>query len=251
MRESEIRNENCNAATGLPSGIIGIGHRTQPQRFTSTLSVEIMTTILCFGDSNTWGFIPGSDAERYPREVRYTGILQHALGRDFRIIEEGLNGRTTVWEDPLRKDRKGKSQLPFLLESHAPLDLVTIMLGTNDLKHFFGLSVDDIAMCAGVLVEIVQQSQAGPGGIAPKVILMAPAAVKDSSGSFGHKFDGAIEKSHEFPRAYQEIANSYGCNFFNAGEYADGPIPDGVHLDAESHQRLGEALAATIKGILS
>jgi lysophospholipase L1-like esterase len=215
------------------------------------LMSDELTTVLCFGDSNTWGFMPGSEANRYPPDVRYTGVLQQALGSDYRIIEEGLNGRTTVWEDPLRQDRKGKSQLPFLLESHSPIDLVTIMLGTNDLKHFFGLSADDIAMGAGVLVEIVQQSQAGPGGLAPKVVLMAPAAVKDSSGSFGHKFDEAIEKSHEFPRAYQEIANSYGCHFFNAGEHVDCPVPDGVHLDAESHQRLGKALAVTIKGIFS
>jgi lysophospholipase L1-like esterase len=150
----------------------------------------------------------------------------------------------------LNADRNGKEHLPFLLESHAPIGVVTIMLGTNDLKHFFGLSVDDIAMGAGVLVEIVQQSQAFPAGTSPEIILMAPAAAKDSSGSFGHKFDGAIEKSHEFPRAYREIADNYDdCTFFNAAEYIDCPVPDGIHLDSESHRRLGEALAETIRGV--
>ena len=126
-----------------------------------------MKTVMCYGDSNTWGYNPATQ-QRYPRDERWTGVLQELLGADYRVIEEGLNGRTTVWDDPIEGYKNGREYLIPCLESQKPLDLVIIMLGTNDLKLRFSLPAYDIAEGAGVLVEIAQKSQAGPDeGAAP------------------------------------------------------------------------------------
>ena len=121
---------------------------------------------MCFGDSNTWGYSP-TTGQRYPANVRWTGVLQAELGSDYHVIEEGLNGRTTVWEDPIEGDKVGKRHLPVLLQSHAPLDLVVVMLGTNDLKMRFSAHASDIAAGAGLLVDIIMASGAGKDGASP------------------------------------------------------------------------------------
>src|SRR5512143_1112361 len=113
-----------------------------------------MQTILCFGDSNTWGYNPET-AERYPPDVRWTGVLQQKLGAQYRVIEEGLNGRTTVWDDPVQPGRNGRIYLGPCLESHRPLDAVVLFLGLNDLKVRFSATAEDIAKGAGALVEII------------------------------------------------------------------------------------------------
>ena len=122
-----------------------------------------MYEILCFGDSNTWGYNPAT-RERFPRDVRWTGVLQAALGKDFHVIEEGLNGRTTVWEDPVEGDKVGKRHLAPCLESQAPLDLVVLMLGTNDTKQRYSAPPTDIARGIGVLLDIIAASTAGQQG---------------------------------------------------------------------------------------
>ena len=140
-----------------------------------------MKTILCFGDSNTWGCAPLGNSEnhtRYGPDVRWGSVLRTTLGEGYWVIEEGLNGRTTIWADPVEGEYKsGKSYLTACLESHAPLDLVIILLGTNDLKHRFGLSAWDIAASAAVLVEMVQASSSGQNGGAPRVLLICPPPV--------------------------------------------------------------------------
>ena len=113
--------------------------------------------VLCYGDSNTWGYNPITK-ERYEKDERWTGVLQNALGNDYHVIEEGLNGRTTVWDDPIEGFKNGKTYLIPCLETHKPLDLVIIMLGTNDLKKRFSLSAYDIAQGAGVLIDVVYKS---------------------------------------------------------------------------------------------
>src|SRR5210317_1873174 len=113
-----------------------------------------MQTILCYGDSNTWGYNPSSQ-QRFSPEERWTGVLQKELGMGYRIIEEGLNGRTTVWDDPIEGFKNGMSYLIPCIESHKPINLITIMLGTNDLKIHFSVSAHDIAESVGVLIEHV------------------------------------------------------------------------------------------------
>jgi len=212
-----------------------------------------MKTILCFGDSNTWGYIPGTDGLRYAHDVRWTGVLAAGLGGGRRVIEEGLNGRTTCWDDPIKPGRRGLDHLPTLLESHAPIDLVLIMLGTNDLKHYFNLRAFDIALGAAKLVETVQLSDAGPvagdAKTAPAVLLVSPAHAVDAEAPFGHKFDEAVAKSQELGVAYREI-DEYGVAFFDAATVATASSVDGVHLDDTAHAALGAALVEVVSGLV-
>lgn len=135
-----------------------------------------MKTILCYGDSNTWGWNPDTGL-RYPRDIRWPGRLQIELGPTYYVIEEGLNGRTTVWDDPIEEHKNGKTYLYPCLESHKPLDLVVLMLGTNDLKTRFWLSTLDIVSGIARLVEIIQSSRSGVQETSPKILLLAPPLV--------------------------------------------------------------------------
>jgi lysophospholipase L1-like esterase len=116
----------------------------------------VVKTILCYGDSNTWGCIPLTAAQpprRYGPAQRWPGVLRRELGDGFGIVEEGLNGRTTVWDDPLEPSRSGKELLVPCLLTHQPIELVIVMLGTNDLKGRFGVGARDIAAGAGLLLD--------------------------------------------------------------------------------------------------
>jgi lysophospholipase L1-like esterase len=212
-----------------------------------------MKTILCFGDSNTWGARPLTSLDnilRYGPDVRWGSVLRTALGEDYCVIEEGLNGRTTVWPDPVEGEYKsGKSYLPACLESHAPLDLVTIMLGTNDLKHRFSLSAWDIAASAGVLVRMVQGSPFGPDGSAPRVLLICPPPVAKLT-LFADMFAGGAEKSQQMAHCYSAIAAEYHCDFLDAGQHIVSSNVDGIHLDPDQQQKLGHVMAEKVRAIL-
>lgn len=216
-------------------------------------SLQSMTirTILCFGDSNTWGFIPGSDCERYAPDARWPGVMAAALGAGWRVVEEAQNGRMTAWRDPSEPfvNKCGLDFLPVALESHKPLDLVIIMLGTNDLKEHMHHTARSIAIGAGALGEVVQASDAGPGKKAPRVLLVCPAAVAEGRCPFGRLFDHAPPISREMPEAYREMAESLGVAFLNAGDYATCPVPDCIHLDDVGHAALGKAMAAKVREI--
>jgi lysophospholipase L1-like esterase len=201
-----------------------------------------MKRILCFGDSNTWGYDPVAK-DRYEKDVRWTGVFGSALGAGYEVIEEGLNGRTTVWEDPIEGYKNGYSYLIPCLETHRPLDLVIIMLGTNDLKKRFNVSASDIAQSAGVLVSVVMNSQAGWNAAAPRVLLVAPPPVATLTG-FAEMFEGAEPKSLKLGAYYREVAEELGCGFVYAGEVIRSSEVDGIHFDPEQHAKLGKALAA-------
>lgn len=208
-------------------------------------------TILCFGDSNTWGYIPGEDCERYAPDIRWPGVLQAGLGDDYRVIEEGQNGRMTVWDDPLALDvsKNGVKQLPAILESHMPIDLVIVMLGTNDLKSYMNHSANDIALGAITVVDSILASSAGPGKQPPAVLLVCPAAVAEGDCPFGPIFEGAPEKSQEMPVAYAEMAEDRGIPFLDAGLYAACPETDCIHLDDGGHAALGMAVTVKVKSL--
>lgn len=207
-----------------------------------------MYEILCFGDSNTWGYNPAT-GERFPRDVRWTGVLQSELGPPYHVIEEGLNGRTTVWEDPVEGDKMGKRHLVPCLESQAPLDLVILMLGTNDLKQRFSAPSTDIAGGVGVLLEIIASSTAGSRAKAPPVLLVAPVPLGRLS-AWADMFQGGTEKSRALGRLYADLAREHGCAFFDAGSLIKCSDVDGVHFDAPAHRMLGEAVAREVKKIL-
>jgi lysophospholipase L1-like esterase len=207
-----------------------------------------MREILCFGDSNTWGYDPVTKG-RFPGDVRWTGVLQAALGPEFRVLEEGLNGRTTVWEDPVEGDKMGKRHLLPCLESQAPLDLVILMLGTNDTKKRYSAPSADIAAGVSVLLDIVARSTAGRDGAPPPVLVMAPAPLTKLT-EFAQMFDGGLEKSRALAPLYEDLAKSRGCPFFDAGTVVKCSALDGVHFDAPAHRALGEAVAKEVRKIL-
>ena len=205
-------------------------------------------TILCYGDSNTWGADPAG-GPRYLWGVRWPGVLQNRLGDRFRIVEEGLNGRTTVWDDPLEGYKNGQEYLIPCLHSHAPIDLVVIMLGTNDLKRRFGLPASDIAKGAGVLGEIVLKSAAGPRGAAPKLLLLAPPPLAKLT-DLAEMFADAAEKSQMFGHHYEQVATELGCAFLNTAAIVTSSNLDGIHLDALEHTKLGESVAQKVLQLL-
>jgi lysophospholipase L1-like esterase len=207
-----------------------------------------MKAILCYGDSNTWGWNPVTQ-ERYARDERWPGVLRQELGEGHLVIEEGLNGRTTVWDDPIEGYKNGKEYLIPCLESHKPIDLVAILLGTNDLKIRFSVSAYDIANSAGVLVDIVQRSMAGPNGGAPKVLLMAPPPLGRLT-EYAEMFDAAKLKSRKFSEHFQRVAKEYGCALLDTANIIVSSDIDGVHLEVDEHRKLGQAVAAVIRNML-
>jgi lysophospholipase L1-like esterase len=208
-----------------------------------------MHEVLCFGDSNTWGYSPAGDG-RFPRTVRWTGVLQAQLGDSARVIEEGLNGRTTVWDDPVEGDKNGLRHLPSLLESHAPLDLVVMMLGTNDLKTRFSVPAWDIAASVGRLADIILSSRAGRGDKPPKLLLMSPPPLARLS-KWVEMLEGATEKSRLLAPRYKAVAEERGCAFLDAGSVIRSSDLDGVHFEADAHAALGKAVAAEVRRLLA
>ncbi|MBM3475430.1 MAG: hydrolase [Armatimonadetes bacterium] len=208
-----------------------------------------MKTILCYGDSNTWGY-NAADAGRFPPEVRWPGVMRAALGEGFAVIEEGLNGRTTVWDDPIEGYKNGKEYLIPCIETHRPLDLVITALGINDLKKRFSLSAWDIAAGAGVLVDIVRKSETGPNGAAPKVLLVAPPVVGKLT-DFADMFEGAPEKSRQLAPQFARVAAERGVPLVDSASIVKTTDLDGIHLEPEEHRKLGEALAAAVRAALS
>lgn len=208
-----------------------------------------MADILCFGDSNTWGYDPRTQG-RYPRDVRWTGVLRGALGDDYFVIAEGLNGRTTVWDDPIEPPRKcGLDYLLPCMASHAPIDLVILMLGTNDLKLRHSLGAFDIARGAGVLGREVLRSESGPDGAAPELLLVAPPPLAKLS-DFADMFAGGPEKSLGFAGQYAQVAGELGCHFMDAGEIVSTSDSDGVHWEPEGHRAFGLAVAERVRDVL-
>jgi lysophospholipase L1-like esterase len=207
-----------------------------------------MFEVLCYGDSNTWGYDPES-LERFSRDERWPGVLQQALGDKYHVIEEGLGGRTTVWDDPIEGYKNGKEYLIPCLATHAPLDLVIILLGTNDLKTRFSVTAQDIAFGAGVLVDIVNKSGSGRNLKAPKVLLLVPPPLGKLT-DLNEMFEGGREKSQKFSEHFKNVATMYSCELFDTLTVIKSSDIDGIHLEKETHQQLGEAVAKIVKTIL-
>ena len=207
-----------------------------------------MFEVLCYGDSNTWGHDPAS-LERFSRDERWPGVLQKALGDKYHVIEEGLGGRTTVWDDPIEGYKNGKEYLIPCLATHAPLDIVIILLGTNDLKKRFSVSAQDIAFGAGVLVDIVNKSGSGRDLKAPKVLLLIPPPLGKLT-DFNEMFEGGREKSQKFSEHFKNVARMYTCEFFDTSTVIKSSNIDGIHFEKEAHNQLGEAVAKIVKRIL-
>lgn len=209
-----------------------------------------MKTILCYGDSLTWGY-DGRDGSRFPFDQRYPGILQAEWGPAVRIIEEGLCGRTVFSESWVLPDRSGRALLPPLLESHAPLDAVVLLLGTNDCAPGLGLTAAKIALGCASLIWAVQKSLAGPGGGSPLVLLIAPPVIAPSDPFMDLVFgpDGAAT-SRALPTAYTTIAAKCGAHFLDASTFVTPSPSDGVHIDPPEARKLALAIKAQLEPLL-
>lgn len=210
-----------------------------------------MKTVLCYGDSNTYGYNPDNGL-RYPEHVRWTGRLQALLGDEYRVIEEGCNGRTTIFDDPLEGWKNGLGYLRPCLNSHKPVDIVILMLGSNDLKETFHASAEQIAGGAEKLVDVIRTFTREKQGFEPRIILVSPPKIGEgirTSAFYGAFFENAIERSGEFPRWYQKVAERHGCTFFNAAESIRASETDSLHLTAEGHARLAEELCRVVESL--
>ena len=207
-----------------------------------------MKTILCYGDSNTWGANPATGGRYAPHE-RWVGVLQTELGQGYQVIPEGLGGRTTVWDDPIEGYKNGKSYLRPCLESHKPLDLVVILLGTNDLKIRFSLMAYDIANGAGTLVKLAQRSETGPDDGPPRVLLLAPPPTFTPTDQWGVILGDAEKRSTEFAAQYRRVAEERGCHFLDTATVIQSSRVDGVHFDLSTHEKLGKVVAQAVRDI--
>lgn len=208
-------------------------------------------TVLCYGDSNTHGQIPGGLAlERYTLRDRWPGVLARELGSAWHVIEEGLSGRTTVHDDPIEgAGKNGRTYLRPCLMSHAPLDLIIIMLGTNDLKARFNQPASEVAMGIGCLVHDIKELAPGPGGRAPEILVVSPPPMLDDIKAWEGIFKNAPRKSHELALQFEIIADSLEVHFFNAGAVAGCDPLDGFHINQDAHKALGIALAREVEAI--
>ena len=210
-----------------------------------------MKRVVAFGDSNTWGWNP-KDGSRYGQGVRWTSRLQQKLGEDYKIIEEGLNGRTTVFDDPMDPYKRGKDMIVPILQTHDPVDLLVIMLGTNDLKKRFNVPSSDIAEGVSILCDMAIKEPQLFSDDAPEILLIAPAPLTvEAGGVFTECFEGGLEKSKRLGKLYKEVAEERNLYFLDAGQLFEADPEDGVHLSEEAHETLAEEVGNLIISLYS
>lgn len=199
-----------------------------------------MKQILCFGDSNTYGLIPATK-DRYDWNTRWTGILSKKIEKNgYRVVEEGLCGRTTIFEDATRKGRKGVDLLPIILETHKPIDTVVLMLGTNDCKTAYGATAEKIGSGIELLIKQIKDSDPDIN-----IILVSPIELGDGvwEEGFDTEFnENSVEVSKQLPEVYRKIAEKYDADFVAASEYARPSSADREHLNEFGHRKLAEAI---------
>lgn len=213
-----------------------------------------MYRILCYGDSNTWGFdgdARGEACNRFDDNTRWPARLRHRLGlQEYCVVEEGLNGRTTIFDDPIMPGRNGRTSLVPCLQSHAPLDLVILMLGTNDLKDRVPCHVSDTARATGILIDDIRSPQNWNGyGAVPGVLLVSPVLAAPTHIVPG--FDSGICISHSamLPELLETVAKEHQVPMLKASDYAVSCETDGIHMTAEGHARLAEAVYRAVMHI--
>lgn len=212
-------------------------------------------SILCYGDSNTFGHRP-TDGQRYPYGVRWTSLLAENLGKDFQVIEAGLNSRPTVIDDEVEKYRNGLKYIDVVVEMNWPLDLVILMLGTNDMKVRYQAQAVDIAEGARSIVrEIRRLHQEIRPDWMPQILLVSPLLVgekiRDGLSDCSEGFGGerAYWLSRELAPLYQQVAREEGCHFLDAGSVASAGTADALHLEEEGHRDLAAAMEAKVREI--
>jgi lysophospholipase L1-like esterase len=198
---------------------------------------NLMKSILCFGDSNTWGYNP-INSTRFDFTIRWTGGLQNLLGAQYRIIEEGMRGRTASIGDPTKRYMNSKDYLIPCLYSHTPMDLVIVCLGTNDLNFRFNLTLEDIIKSMKEIIKIIKSTDRASCN-PPKILLMCPVELYGVKGSYNEM---SVENSKQLSKLYKKLADETNCYFFDAGSVARASPLDCAHLDETGHKEIAKAL---------
>lgn len=211
-----------------------------------------MKQILVYADSLSWGIIPLT-RKRLSFEQRWPGVLEiglRARGKDVRVIEDCLNGRRTIYDDPIKDGRNGLIGLQQRIEINSPLTMVLLMLGNNDFQANHDHSASDAAYGLQKLIASIRSAPMEPGMPVPEILLIAPPPIQTPQGDIAQKFKGADKKSVGLAGAFESVSHEQGCYFFDAGNVTSSSKVDGVHLDADQHQTLGLALVSYVADLL-
>ena len=215
--------------------------------------MSAVQNVLVYGDSVTWGIIPET-RKRLPFEDRWPGVLENELnatGNRVRMIEDCLNGRRTVWDDPFKPGRNGLAGLAQRIEANSPLSLVILMLGTNDFQSVHPQN-DASSASRGIeaLVNEIRRAPIEAGMPVPPILIVCPPPSRTPRGTMEAKFRGADQRCSGLAQAYGQVASMLGCHFFDASEVIHVSEIDGVHVDKDQHRKLGEALVGVVQSIL-
>jgi len=211
-----------------------------------------MDHILVYADSLSWGIIPNT-RRRLSFDQRWPGVMETALcasGRKVRVIEDCLNGRRTVWEDPFKPGRNGLTGLAQRIEIHSPLALVILMLGTNDFQSMHDYNAWHSSQGILALIAAIRTAPIEPGMPVPPILVIAPPPIQTPKGPIEPKFAGGERKSLGLAAAYRLVCEGVGCHFFDAGNIITSSKIDGIHLDAEQHLILGNELSRVVQSCL-
>jgi lysophospholipase L1-like esterase len=208
--------------------------------------------VLVYADSLSWGIIPDT-RKRLSFEQRWPGVMEGKLnadGANVRVIEDCLNGRRTVWDDPFKPGRNGLVGIAQRIEIHSPLGLVILLLGTNDFQSMHPHNAWHSAQGMAALVSAIRNAPIEPGMPVPPILIVAPPLIQTPKGPIAPKFLGAESKCVGLADAYREVATASGCHFFDSNSVTPASRVDGIHLDADQHLALGTRIAEQVRRIL-
>ena len=211
-----------------------------------------MKQILVYSDSLTWGIIP-STRKRLSFDDRWPGVLENILNekaRKIRVIENSLNGRRTVWNDPFKEGRNGLEGIEQVIEMNSPLDLVILMLGTNDFQSMHENNSWHSAQGIRSIVTSIRKSPIEPGMPIPTILVISPPLIQKPKGPIAPKFKGGEKKCEGLSEEYRIVAQELECLFFDSSTVTSSSDIDGIHLDKEQHHVLGKAIAGIVSGII-
>lgn len=207
-----------------------------------------MDQILVYADSLTWGIIPNT-RDRLPFDKRWPGVFENILtdeGKKIRVIENCLNGRRTVWSDPFKNGRDGSQGLSELIEICSPLKLVILMLGTNDFQCTHDNNAWMSAQGTAKLIQLIRQAPIEPGMPIPEIMIVVPPKIIEPKGVMAAKFEGAEKRCQGLSIELEKVALEYSTMFFDTAGVTEASTVDGIHLDADQHHVLGEAVAHAV-----
>lgn len=216
---------------------------------------QSLKTVVCYGDSNVWGFVPGSfntqtqQPQRFNLQDRWTGHLQAQLGASYHIVNLGRNGRTTHLNDPTGTSPplNGRTTLRLCLKAYPSLDCILFWLGTNDTKIHYQRTCTQITNAMASLIHDVKATYTPSIKKCPKIILVAPMPIRKVPPLNAYMDSTSVITSQHLGKTYQRLAQKENCLFLDAGRYVRASHLDGVHLSKGAHNKLGKVFAHFFK----